>query len=762
MSPKNKKNIEFESYQELEKKAAKLEESLRKIAGELRHLDAYDNITFNEFLYFAAKEPELIFRDVFMYFHDMINYYVPEGVDDFEVSSESVGFVKYNFHGLFVENCSDPFFADRLFANRFMNLVNAFSKGIQNNQIILFEGPPGSGKSTFLNNLLNRFEAYSKTQEGLFYTSVWRLDTRIFEGYNILLDNKDEGNQDHNNMFSLGPEYINIPCPNNDHPIIQIPIEHRRKFLDELITDSNLKDKLFNSKEYGWVFKEKACSVCSSVYNALLEKTGDPVEILNMLYAKRLRFSRQFGKGVSVYNPGDEIIKGSLTDRTIQQQINNLFRSEIIKYIYSPLAYTNNGIYALMDIKDNNISRLNNLHGIISDGIHKVEHAEERIKSMFFGLVNPEDKKHYEDVKSFQDRIIHVNIPYILDYEAEVSVYRHKFDAELDKLFLPRVLNNFAKIIISTRLEPESPTIKTWLKNSADYEKFNDKNFLLLKMSLYKGKVPKWLSEEDISGFSKPVRKALIAESEAEGKKGFSGRYSVSVFNKLITKFSENGKLITMADVISFFRDNPKLNETIPQGFMQSLEDLYDYNILQEIKESIYFYSEKQIETDILNYLWALNYDEGETVKNFYTGKNIEISEELFKSFEKTVLGQNISDTKRKEFRDNARKEYITQTLAGEIKLQGVKITKTAQYQSLFQRYTGNIKESALASYIDNETFRRAVKEYKTTAFDKHTDKLKSDVVRLIERLVKNCNYTEKGAVQVIMYAFDKKIYEKF
>jgi len=57
------------------------------------------------------------------------------------------------------------------------------------------------------------------------------------------------------------------------------------------------------------------------------------------------------------------------------------------------LALTNNGIYALMDIKDNNITRLLSLHGIISDGVHKVEHIEEKINTLFLGLVNPEDKK---------------------------------------------------------------------------------------------------------------------------------------------------------------------------------------------------------------------------------------------------------------------------------------------------------------------------------------------------------------------------------
>ena len=40
------------------------------------------------------------------------------------------------------------FFANRLFGNRLMNLVEGFKKGIQNNHIYLFEGP-WEGKSTF-------------------------------------------------------------------------------------------------------------------------------------------------------------------------------------------------------------------------------------------------------------------------------------------------------------------------------------------------------------------------------------------------------------------------------------------------------------------------------------------------------------------------------------------------------------------------------------------------------------------------------------
>ena len=57
-----------------------------------------------------------------------------------------------------------------------------------------------------------------------------------------------------------------------------------------------------------------------------------------------------------------------------------------------------------MDIKENNILRLKGLHGIISDGIHKVETVEERISTQFIGLVNPEDKIHSGNPQDLGER----------------------------------------------------------------------------------------------------------------------------------------------------------------------------------------------------------------------------------------------------------------------------------------------------------------------------------------------------------------------
>ena len=75
---------------------------------------------------------------------------------------------------------SRPYFADRLFGNRLMALINSFDQMVDRNKIYIFEGPPGSGKSTFLNNFLDRFENYMKTEEGEIYDTSWRIEKSLF------------------------------------------------------------------------------------------------------------------------------------------------------------------------------------------------------------------------------------------------------------------------------------------------------------------------------------------------------------------------------------------------------------------------------------------------------------------------------------------------------------------------------------------------------------------------------------------------------
>jgi len=747
--------------------------ALQHLGDKLRSKELRPSLPYRKFLEVMAESPELVFRDIFQLFHDMVYYYITKGekVERTTLIASSVDL--YNFNQLFEIGCDNPFFNDRLFARRFLKLTDGFKKGIQNNNIFLFEGPPGSGKSTFLNNLLQKFEDYTKRPEGTLYQTYWRLDIQKLGGFKHIekqLHNIVEQTGNHSldeQLQTLALEmpthdFIQFPCPNHDHPILHIPKNYRRKFLDELLPANEFKSKLFASKEYEWVFKEMSCSVCSSLYGALLDILGDPLQVLDMIYARPAIFSRQFGEGISVYNPGDQMLDHAIKKPTIQKKINELLENEEVSYVYSNLAKTNNGIFALMDIKEHNVKRLMDLHGIISDGIHRVELIEERVKSLFVGLVNPADKAHYEQMPSFRDRIITVNVPYVLDYSTETAIYKNKFGADLETRFLPNVLENVAKIIVSSRLSKASLAIQQWIKNPTKYSKYLDTNYLILKMEIYAGKVPAWLSEEDLKRFDHKTRKDILNEAETEGNIGYSGRQSLNVFNDFLSKYLKTEKLITMDMANSYFNKRERLADGIPENFVTSLVDMYDFNVLQEVKDSIYSYNEDEISREIQNYLYAINFEDGDHIDCPYTGDALVVSDDFFQDFEAVFLGNQAIWSNRVNFRENACAEYISHTLTQEMRIEEKSITQTQQFKSLLEKYKNSLKENALAPRLGNENFRRAIQDFGSNSFNAYDTRLRQDVILLLKNLQQKFKYTDEGAKQVSLYVLDKNLAEKY
>jgi predicted Ser/Thr protein kinase len=763
-----------EDFEDLKARAERLE-SLYNLSKLIRARERRQPMTFNDFLHLLSEKPEVALRDVFQMFYDMIHHYVPEGTKDFSRTDDSIGFWWYDFSNLFVTDCDDPFFADRLFAYRFMKLVDGFRKGTQKNNIYLFEGPPGSGKSLFLNGLLQKLEEYTKTEEGATFKAFWCLDVEKLGGFQklvtqipdiaeevIALSSRDEPSRE-NHAMDYPQRYLEFSCPNHDHPVLMVPKPYRKQFLYEVIHNRFFIDKIFYEKQYEWVLKDIPCNICHSIFKALLDITGEPLEVFNMIRVRKNFFSRQLGEGVSIFNPGDITINKPITNPTLQKLINELFKNDDVRFRFSYLAKTNNGVLALMDIKEHNVQRLKNWHGIISDGVHKVELAEERINTLFLGTLNPSDDIHFKDIPSFQDRIITVKIPYVLDYKTEIEIYKNKYGQKVAAKFLPRVLENFAKIIISTRLDKDSSALKKWIKSTERYSKYLDQDMLLLKMELYSGNVPFWLSEEDVKRLNRRKRKEILDASQSEGYKGISGRHSLIIFNELVTAYSESEKLITMVKLLEFFTQaKDPLIKDIPEGFTESLERMYDYNVLQEVKEALYYYNEEQLAKDIQNYLFAINFEPGVKKKSDFTGDVVEIDEDYFKNFEAMFLGTTSTPEEREEFRKDTHNEYVSKTLYKEMQQDGKKITETEQFEDLFDKYTRSLKENALLPYVDNENFRRAIHDHGTKNFKAYDRRLKRDVELLLTNLHKKFKYTKEGARQIALYVIDKNLLKEY
>ena len=746
-----------------------------------RGLDAARTINFEEFLAQLQEHPDCLIRNVHQVFHDMVHNYVGGGHDEYAEDPESINFVAYDCSRLFVENTDNPFFADRIFANRLMAMIDGMRGGTQQNKIFLFDGPPGSGKSTFLNNLLLRFEEYANSPAGCRYETVWHLDRELLGGGSELdngpmveqlarlLGDKESTEALIEKPAPMKPRgakgFVEVPCPSHDSPLLMIPKEQRPAFFDDLFANDEFKWNLSGGKDYDWVFKDTPCTICTSLYKALLHKLGDPAAVFAMIHARPYLFDRRLGEGITVFNPGDRVTRQPvLTNPQLQKRIGTLLQdSNQVRYLFSRYARTNHGIFALMDIKGHNKDRLLELHNIISDGVHKVEEIEENVHSLFLGVMNPEDNKNIRGFQSLTDRIEFINISYVLDSATEVEIYREIFGRHIGESFLPRVLENFARVIISSRLNPKSPAMSAWIEDADKYGLYCDENLLLLKMAIYTGYIPTWLDEEDRRNFTAKRRRKIIAEAETEGDTGFSGRDSIDIFQDLLNNHARDGQIITMETLCRFFsKTRPELANKLPDGFMDSLRRMYNFQILQEVKESLYYYNEEQISRDIKNYLFALNYEQGTSATCSYTGDNLEISGTFLVGIEDHLLDLDVKEGRRADFRAETQREYTSRTLTQEIMVEGKEIGETALYAKLHKRYVFSLKDKVLEPFLQNENFRRGLKDFDTEDFRTYDKRIQADVSYLIANLCDRFGYNEAGAREVCLYVVDQKLAEEF
>ncbi|MBU8870903.1 MAG: hypothetical protein KOO60_08605 [Gemmatimonadales bacterium] len=738
-------------------------------------------ITFEEFLVLVRENPLQHVRNVHQVFHDMVHTFLGTGEDEYPEDPESINFISYDTNALFVEDADQPFFADRLFTNRLMNMVDGMRGSAQQNKIYIFDGPPGCGKSIFLNNLLQKFQKYANSPAGCRYETVWRLDRSlldqsperdgppVLDKLAALLENREVPealkNSPDEPLLRFGKGFVEVPCPSHDSPFLMIPKNQRPKFLDDLFHNDEFKWNLSYGKEYDWVFRTNPCTICTTLYKALLHQLGDPSEVFKMIHARPYVFNRRLGEGVTVFNPGDRVTRQPvLTNPQLQKRISSLLQdSNKVRYIFSRYARTNNGIFALMDIKGHNKDRLHELHNIISDGVHKVEEIEENINSLFLGVMNPEDNKTIRGIQSLSDRIEFINISYVLDSNTEVEIYRNIFGRHIGELFLPRVLENFARIIISSRLSDKSPALLSWIGDPDKYKLYCDKKLHLLKMSIYAGRIPTWLDQEDEKNFTAKRRRKVIAEAESEGHEGFSGRDALDIFHDLYSSFARDDSMITMDTLCAFFtKTRPELGKQIPEGFLDSLRRMYNYQTLQEVKESLYYYNESQISRDIQNYLFALNYEPGTTAICSYTEDKLEITEAFLSGIEDHLLGQDVRQGRRREFREETQREYTSQTLTQEIMVEGIDISETQLFTELNQRYVYSLKEKVLEPFLKNANFSRALKEFGGDDFKTYDKKIQDDVSFLIANLCDRFGYTEQGAREMCIYVVDNNLTEEF
>ncbi len=707
-------------------------------------------LTLEKYFEFVRENPKKYLRCIKQIVSDGIVSAVKKEVDN---DPESINFNQIDCSKIF-----DTFMPDTLFANRFIQKIEGMKIGATQNKIYIFRGPPGCGKSTFMDDLLKFITEYTNSPEGKTYEIVWRIPKK----------EKDVCAGDDN-----GKDYSEIHCPSHDHPIMIIPIEHRAEFLDGLLENNEDKHEIANNKEYEWIFSYKPCAICESFFHELSKKFGSVEEVFKRINVRENKFNRRVGNGITVFGPGDEPIKQfTLDNEPLQKIITDFFEdSNKVQYTYSPFAKTNNGIYVLTDIKDNNVQRMRKLHNIVSEALLKVGHKEESVNSLLLVIMNLEDWESISDLKSFADRVEYLDVTYVTEVPVEIKILEKAFGHDIGRHFLPRVLKNFVKMIVSTRLDQDSKAIKTWLGDIGKYKKYTDGNGLLIKMDLYRGKIPSWLSEEDRKKLTADTRRMIMKEAEKDGHFGLSGRDSIKLFKELMNKHRGSKKLITMEDIDFFFaelqrkktelansikdkEEKERALRAIPKKeFFISLLSMYNYTTTEEIKMALYEFNEEQINKDIMNYLYAINMEIDTEEVCPWTREKIKASEDFFDIIEKKLF-----EKKDEKIRRAIQKKYVQKTLQ-EINIEEKSIGEADLFLSLKNNYISKLKDTSITSLKDSENFRNAIANFNDTKFETYDQKIKYSVKLLIKNLQEKYGYTEEGAISVSLYALDNELF---
>lgn len=731
--------------------------------------------SFCDFLNLVEKDPRLGTRTAFQYLDDMINYFGHKEIIDcgekikrYNLFDDPITFGNHAVYGI-----------DRELQNLVNNISSVAKRGADE-RIILLYGPPGTGKTSIIQLFIKGLEEYSKTQDGALYTFDWvfpQEGNKNSIGFNSVKDvNKKI------ESFANLPDselYCRIPCQINDHPLILLPRDKRRRFLENIVSQSDSKilipDKLL---------EDELCSNCSTIRNRLLEKyDGDILKVLNHVKIIRLNVSQMSGIGAATSESGQNKDAQSpliVREDSDYQKISSVMPGIRLHQFMGKMADANRGIIEYSELFDRHPQEL--LHLLSAAEEHRVDFNGQQayVDLAIFGttnLVQFEKMKSSMDMIHLFSRINASPICHVLKVSEEKNIYQklirksgYSHDpkhAKENHHIMPYSLDMLSLWAVCTRLFP--PKKEFYKKNNYDFKKkqidFIDRISPVLKAKLYDH------SNQKISGFNR-TRLDLVTESEflralrkeyegVEGLFGADPRSLENLVSKTISakKESNNKMCLNPYDFFEqiqnlLFENNSHFLKVIPEiedeslyfNFKELLEEVkmeYELKMEADVEKAIVGMDSSTIREKIDEYFvlvkkWANNEKDYDSV----TGKYVEPSEEKMEWFEKLLL---VPSEKTKEHRDQLMLDF------GRSKVDGKSRNKI--YTEYYESFQQGLFFEKIRNDWDFKKIKKGLEAFNSPSFKKLDIEIKNRVEELVKNMI-SLNYCDICAKETLLWTF--------
>jgi len=551
-------------------------------AEQSRHESENWEGSFEEYLKMAKEDPRIT-HNAYQRLHAAILHY---GTTEHTELKEKI--IHYKLFDDPFENGVDAIRGLDKSLMDFVRLLEAASESFGvDRRILLLHGPVGSSKSSIARVIKKGLEDYTRKPEGALYTYRW-----------IKVDDHDES--------GVGDKIVD--CPMHEDPIHLIPARHR-------------KDLGFDH------VKGNICPLCRHFYIKLMDThEGDFEKVIkNHIQVFRFVFSEDNRMGITTFQPKDEKNQDSteLTGDIDYRKIAEYGKDSDPRAFNfdGELNCANRGFIEMIEMLKLDTAFLYDL--LTASQEHKIKpkkFAHVDIDEVILSHTNePEFIKLQKDKlqEALRDRIVKVNIPYVLKLDDEIKIYEKLFKSDtVGKFIAPHTLEIAAMWAILTRLEPPVGNI-TYVQ----------------KMKLYNGRALPGFNEENV--------KELQEKAVREGMDGISPRYIQDKISNAIVNHPEvvNVNPFMVLNELDSGLDGYSLieSEDRRKEFRALLEDVkteYEDIIKNEVQRAIAA-DEEALQKLFANYIDNVKaYTSSEKVKNKLTQKDEEPNESLMRSIE--------------------------------------------------------------------------------------------------------------------------------
>jgi serine protein kinase len=674
---------------------------LNRLAGQFdqkQFVVLHEEMSFDDYLNRCYQQPRLI-RTAYQRVYDMI---MAAGTSSFKKYRKT--YTHYNFF----DDKTTPIYGLERTLNDLVQFIRGAAGGYgTERRVLLLHGPVGSSKSTICRRLKRGLEAFSRTDEGAWYTYKW---VGLPTGQDGIYTHSEDECPMHEDPIKLIPEPLRSQTIKELNEIWREQhTEEQRKTLYALKVDGELNPRCKRFME-----------------ELLVRNNGNWAQVMERhIRVVRKVYSEADRCGIATFQPKDEKNQDA-TELTGDINYAKLphFGSDSDPRAFNfdgEFCIGNRGMVEFIEMLKLAQEFLYDLLGASQErNIKPKKFAQIAVDEMLVGHTNNpeyEKLKNNQSMEALRDRTVKIDVPYLLEWSNEIKVLKQDYDdSRVRQHVAPHTLEIAALWAILTRLQDDK----------------DSKISLVDKAKLYDGK--------SLPGWTEDSVKEMRDKYPTEGMySGVSARY---VQDKISNCLSNNYDYINPFMVLNEIKSGLDSSSLITNK-----DELDRYNTcvemaMKELDEILKAEVQKALVGDedaivrlCANYIDNLMaFINKAKVTNPYTQQEQEPDERLMRSIEEKI---GIPEQGTDDFRRSIAAFIGSMATAGKtFKWDSNPKLKKALEAKLFEDTKDHIKLSALntsgASVVDKD--------------------LQEKIDAIKQRLIKNYGYNEKSATDVLDY----------